>query len=650
MEDTMTDPWAPQPMGASWPPGLGPPLHDGALAPAPAPGRRRRPVATALAGVLVIGALGFAATNLASGDGADSPEGAVEALFDAIDQEDAIGVVEAMEPAERRILMDTLREVEEQTARLRLADDDIDLRSFPGVDLEVSGLELRTEQLADDVVAVELVAGRVSTSAELDELPLGPVIDDAIARSEDEGDEVEIDGSDDVELAGGRLVAVRRDGGWHVSLLYSLAEQARREADEPLAYPSPGSAIAAKGAADPEAAVREGIAAAQELDVERLIELTDPVEGRVLHEYGPLLVDLAAEEDDGDGPAFEISNLELSVSDGPAGTKVVRADTATMTYGDDDVTTEVTYDGTCSTITTRYSEAYREEYLAEWGDEDDLSWMDDEELRTCRDEVYGPFALFAVLWAPTALEVVVAEHDGAWYLSPGRTMVESLLGPLRDLDDAQIQRTVRIWSGEWWLAEPPELWEACGIEAPGLDATAAEGEAAYDDCIDALPEDYDGPWGFGYGWFGSDDGSFDGDEYEPLPEDECYEDVDFDADDPDAQILACLEDLAAQGVIDQETVDSFRCQRVYDAIWSDEELSDAEIERAYEVADEQFEACMAGEVAVTTAVPTTVPTTAPTTTTPRPTTSVPRTTTTAPATTAPPTTAPAAVPTTAVGD
>lgn len=631
----MTDPWAPQPTGASWPPGLGPRIRDDALAPAPAPGRRRRPMATALAGVLVIGALGFAATNLASGDGAASPEAAVEALFDAIDQEDAIGVVEAMEPSERRLLMDTLREVEEQTARLRLADEDIDLRSFPGIDLEVSGLELRTEQLADDVVAVDLVAGRVSTSAELDELPLGPVIDDAIARSEDDGDEVEIDDGDDVELAGGRLVAVRRGGGWHVSLLYSLAEQVRLESDEPLAYPVPGSAIAARGAADPEAAVREGIAAAQELDVERLIELTDPEEGRVLHEYGPLLVELAEEEDDGGGPAFEVSNLDLSVSDGPGGTKVVRADTATMTYGDDDITTEVTYDGTCSTITTRYSDAYREEYLAEWGDEDDLSWMDDDELRTCRDELYGPFSLFAVLWAPTALEVVVAEHDGSWYLSPGRTMVESLLGPLRDLDDAQIERTVRIWSGEWWLAEAPELWEACGIEAPGLDATAEDGEAAYEDCIDALPEDYDGPWGFGYGWFGSDDGgdsgSFDEyEEYEPLPEDECYESADYESEDPDAEILACLEDLAAEGQVDQETVDAFRCQRVYDAIWNDvtdDEVTDEEVDAAYEAAEEEFDRCMAGEpaeeVPATTAV----------------------TTTTVPATTAP-----AGVPTTVVGD
>ncbi|MEZ5183863.1 MAG: hypothetical protein R2702_18600 [Acidimicrobiales bacterium] len=65
-----------------------------------------------MAGVLVIAALGFAAVELAAGDGASSPEGAVEALFRAIDQEDAIGAIEALEPSERRLLMSTVGDLQ----------------------------------------------------------------------------------------------------------------------------------------------------------------------------------------------------------------------------------------------------------------------------------------------------------------------------------------------------------------------------------------------------------------------------------------------------------------------------------------------------------------------------------------------------------
>ena len=60
--------------------------------------------AVAVAGVVALLAAAFGVASLAQGDGAASAEGAVEDLFDAIADEDAIGVMQAITPAERSVL------------------------------------------------------------------------------------------------------------------------------------------------------------------------------------------------------------------------------------------------------------------------------------------------------------------------------------------------------------------------------------------------------------------------------------------------------------------------------------------------------------------------------------------------------------------
>jgi len=564
-----------------------------------------------MAGVLVIAALGFAAVELAAGDGASSPEGAVEALFRAIDQEDAIGAIEALEPSERRLLMSTVGDLQDEGDRLGLTDPDADLRGVQGVDLEVRDLALRTEDLADGVVAVEL-SGAVSSATDLRELPLGPVIEGAIERSREDEDgpsSVEERTSDELDLAGGRLVAVRRDGGWHVSLVASVAEAIRRDVEDPVPFPEASDVVPAVGAPDPEAAVRQAIDAATSLDVRRLIELTDPVEAEVLHRYGSLLVDAAADGSSG-GSSVEISDLSLTVRDGPDGDRVVSADTITMTTGDEDETYTSRYADGCTEVTWSYSDAYREEYLAEWGDEDaDSSWLDGDTYRTCRDDVLGPWAIFGLVESPGMLSVVVTEHDGAWYVRPAATLVETVLDALRALDAEQVQRSVRIWTGEWWLAAPDSFWEACGVARPADDAPVAESREAEARCYEQLPADYDdAEWPYGGMWgpmSGEDEGTLqlldDGSGPDPGddlgPEESCYSDAAFASDDPDAAILACLEGLVADGELDQGTVDDFRCStEAYGALdLGGDELSDEDLEARYQEADDRYEACIAGD-------------------------------------------------------
>jgi len=570
-------------------------LADEHLAPAPAPAKPSRKAArTAIAGVLAVGALGFAAVNLAAGDGAASPEKAVEAFFGAMDQEDAIGVVEALEPTERRILMAALRETDREASRLEVTSTEVDLRQVPGIELEVTGLQLRADPLAEGVVAIELVAGTVSTASDLADMPLGPVITEAISRSEDSGEVVDERASGEVDLAGGRLVAVQRGGGWHVSLLYTLAEQARLESDPVRLFPAAGTAIPAKGAASPEAAVREGISAAAELDVERLIELTPADEARVLHEYGPLLVAAVndAVDDDAvdDDQEVEISDVSLSVSDAPDGRKVVSANTITISHGDAEGTTTMSYADGCTTSAYAFDDDYVASATQDYPD--DAEYYEDSEWTICdTDEasLISPFALLGLFWSPGSADVVVEEHDGAWFLSPTQTIVKNSIGLLRDFDVDQVRRAVRTWTGEWWIIQPDEFWEACRVDAPTLETSRADGEQAYEACIEDLPDDYSPAFG---GLAGRSERFRDVGTYASFPADDCYSDAAYESDDPNVEILACLEGLVADGVVDQSVVDEFRCQQIFDDI--DFSRPEEELDAAYEAAQQEYEACVSG--------------------------------------------------------
>ncbi|MCB0972027.1 MAG: hypothetical protein KDA97_11025, partial [Acidimicrobiales bacterium] len=372
---------------------------------------RRRLAATATAGVLVVASFGFAVSSLTAADGASSPEEAVEDLFDAIDQEDAIGVVEALEPVERDILRQVLDDAQAETERVGLTDEELDLGDVDGLDIDVEGLSMTTEQLEPGVVAVDLVSGTVRSAAAIDQLPAGSAIREAIDREregsdpEDEGDDP---GDELVELGGTRMVAVDTGDGWSVSVLGSIAENLRLDLDPAPAYPGPDDAIAPKGAPDPETAVRDAVVAAADLDVARLVELAPPAEGRVLHTYGTLLVDAAA---DSSTSAVEVSDLELSVEPLGDDRALVTADTVTVRYGDRYGTDELVYADGCTTSTYTSSEETladltEEERAESEGWDPTFEWCEDDTLAT------PFFGLYSVAVSPGSTAVVVERHDG----------------------------------------------------------------------------------------------------------------------------------------------------------------------------------------------------------------------------------------------
>ncbi|CAN5743648.1 hypothetical protein BH10ACT1_BH10ACT1_20760 [soil metagenome] len=563
------------------------PVTDPMAQPYVAPTVDRRPRRIAVAGlaVLALAAGAFGVSVLAAGDGADSPEDAVEAMFDAIDHEDPIGVLEALDPTERDILRPALEETGEQAKRVEVASDDLDLHKVSGLDLTVEDLRMTTTELGAGFVAVDLTGGTVSSASDLERLPFGATITDVLDADErQEGRDLDRTDEGRIELAGLRLVATKSGDGWHVSVLYSIAEQVRRDADPTPAVPRFGKGIAAKGVASPEAAVREGLDAALHLDVRRLIELSPPGEMDVLHDYGPALVaaaEEAADDDDFDAPT--VSDLELETTDGPDGTKVVTASTYRVDLGDGDTWS---YDGRCTTTTYTY-ESYGY---------DDVPSTETETQEVCEGDVGAealPLGLVGFASPGGDVRVVTEQHDGQWYVSPTRTIIESTVGTLRSLSSDKVRRTVRWWSGDYWIGEPAAFWKACGVGEPAADVSDEAGQKAHDSCLRQLPEDYEGtPFGGTFSGEGSsvDEGwtNYDPDGgtiEEPPPMEVDPVDACYDQDD-DAAVGTCLQDLVDRGEIEASELEGFRCEAAYDAVADD--ATDDEIDAA----DQAYETCM----------------------------------------------------------
>ena len=390
------------------------------------PPPRRNPVtylAVVIGLVAMAGGAVFFARSLGSAEGgADTPVAAVQRMFDSIEDEDALGLLESLLPSERDVLSDSLQTVTKELGRLGILSDDLDLGSIEGIELDFTGLRFTAEDLASDVSVVTLVGGTVNYRIDPARTPLG----DFVRRfmSEDEFEVVQ--GSD--TIAGGEegfFATVKEGDKWFVSLWYSVAEAARRGVGAPL--PQFGNGIAANGEATPEAAVEQFIRSAVMLDVRRLIELMPPEEARALHDYAPLFIDAAeaGAREALNHYSAEVSALKLE------GTQT--GDTAVVKIGEVEFKAEipefgfaVEYDGECVTVK---------------GDFMGLGLPE----RQCGNSIV-PAPGFPAFPQPEIGFVAVREH-GQWYVSPTRTVLDGLIAMLKALDRKHLESFVSIFGG-----------------------------------------------------------------------------------------------------------------------------------------------------------------------------------------------------------
>lgn len=93
-----------------------------------------RVVAGVVGAVLLVGGVAFAATQLGNDGGAGDPEAAVRAMFDAIADEDVLGLLATLEPGERDAISAPVEQLFEELERLEVLDDSFDLAGIDGID------------------------------------------------------------------------------------------------------------------------------------------------------------------------------------------------------------------------------------------------------------------------------------------------------------------------------------------------------------------------------------------------------------------------------------------------------------------------------------------------------------------------------------
>ncbi|MBI4728493.1 MAG: hypothetical protein HY775_03210 [Acidobacteria bacterium] len=368
-------------------------------------------VAMAIAGL-------FAFRSLRSAEGANSPEDAVRHLFEAVAAEDVLATLEALAPEERDLLKGRVVEIGRELGRLGVLAGGLDLSRIAGLDASFEGLRFSSEEVADGLAGVRIVGGTSRLAVRPGELPLGGFMRD-VAGSWLRTTPAPQTG--DLSGVGGLVAAVRRDGRWYVSLWYSVAENARRDAGAPV--PALGRGITARGAPSPEGAVEDLLRAAAALDVRRLIELMPPDEAAALHDYAPLFindVEGAAAQARGQFRA-RISSLGLS-SRAAGDEALVKIDRIAFQVEGADGSSIASYDGRCLRVAEGMVFPFMPGNVV------------------CEDSRPPLPPVPEALGRKADLGIVVVRRGGLWYVSPTRTWLDGMLAMLRVLRPRDLEQ------------------------------------------------------------------------------------------------------------------------------------------------------------------------------------------------------------------
>jgi hypothetical protein len=335
------------------PPAWPAPTTPDYAAPPAIPKKRKGKVIAGVAAVVVLVAGGLATAKLAmdrsaKGGGA-TPEEAVQKMVTSLEQNDLLGMVDVLAPWERDFLRQQLTKLTKVAKDNDALSNNADLGHLTGYTLRIDGLKLDSQTINDHIADVFLVAGTAHFTGNLDQLPLGSRVRDAITKldpqertAEGDADLASVDESSRTPIA-----TIKQDGRWYVSVFYTVAELIRQEAD--AAPPDPAQSVAAEGADSPEAAVEQMIDAIRRVDLRRLIALSPPDEMAVLHDYAPLFLDEANKQLGNQPPLpFTVEGLQFTTQDVEGGKKLIPTAFTVKITGDNAAT--VAYERTGDTI------------------------------------------------------------------------------------------------------------------------------------------------------------------------------------------------------------------------------------------------------------------------------------------------------------
>ncbi|MEZ5216980.1 MAG: hypothetical protein R2705_11790 [Ilumatobacteraceae bacterium] len=344
-------PWSPPTPGTTWSPGdapVGQPLPSPPVGPPPAPiepdsgGRGKRIGAMVGAGALLAAGV-FAVSRIAGGSsgGAASPEDAVQAMFDALEQEDALGALDVLLPGERRTFRQPMVDLMSELERLEVVSPDAALDGMSGIDLHFELDDFEVDEVDDDIADVA-VFGTYRVSSDAGQLPIG----DFLIEEGFDGERPDAASTEDGDFGPQGLVVttVEHDGRWYVSLWYSVAEQLRGTSS----LPTRDEAVVPQGGDSPEEIAAQFIQAMGDLDLELMLASLHPDEFEALQRYAPIFLDDAQRQLDDAGIQVKISELELrSSTSGDTGAVGIESFALELSGDGDRVV--VDWDGECIT-------------------------------------------------------------------------------------------------------------------------------------------------------------------------------------------------------------------------------------------------------------------------------------------------------------
>jgi len=396
--------------------------------------RRRRPMGSmiAAAGVATLVLVGaFAVSAVVGGGGANSAEGAVRRLADAISHEDPIAAADILAPDEVRSLPDTVTAIERKAKELEL----VQTAGAPlaGVDFDIEGLHLSTQTLGDGYAKVTVDTGTFTASTH--KAQFSALMQKALHGSKDNTAR-----SDLATLAATHrlptfVVVVRRGGHWYVSASYTVLEYVREWNELPEAdFGSGERTVSTLGADSPDAAVQESMHALQREDWAKLMSMVRPDE-IPFYDYRAALTQLIRRSRAGDGSTsnFTIDKMTTTAS--------TEGDTAKVSLHASGRTDSGRWwiDGGCFRPIGDATS-----FSTSGASGDSSSTVDTRSTCDMSDPYY-----FSVLALPFGgldanSQITVVKQDGRWFVSPVGTVLDLLDRAVAKLDRRSVYLTLGI--------------------------------------------------------------------------------------------------------------------------------------------------------------------------------------------------------------
>ncbi|HTV12943.1 MAG TPA: hypothetical protein VME20_13910 [Acidimicrobiales bacterium] len=394
-------------------------------------GPRGRALMAIASAVVIVGAGTGASLVLAGGtggSGASSPAAAVQQMIDALNKSDVIGALDNLAPGERNALEPGIQDIFGQLKRLGVLSSAATIKDLTGIHISEQGLAASTDQLTPDVAAVTLSGGTNSEAIDPGQLPLGSYFEGLVDNAMN---------NRSVSTAGpnsgkATLGTLKVDGGWYVSLGYSIAINVLRSSGQSGAPPATGQ-LQPVGASSPQGAVQALFSSVSRLDLTALLAALDPEELAAADAYAADWLPGAQTALDKVRGQVSVQFGNLSFTTEPLGSGALVKVGNGLTVGVNAHGMDLEYANGCYTVT---GTGATEHECISGGDQYEAKLLD-----------LLPPAVQPILERLTAMKpdtgFVTVEENGEWYVSPTRTYLNAISAELSEFQPGDIQTIIQ---------------------------------------------------------------------------------------------------------------------------------------------------------------------------------------------------------------